>query len=64
MLRIIDAQEGKVWKDKETGYVLSNRLYLGIEDSIDNYEEVDEIVEEVVEQPIEGQNEIVEETNN
>ena len=64
MMRIIDAKEGKVWKDKETGLVLSNRLYLGIEDSIDNYEEVDEIAEEVVE-PIENIEEnIVEETNN
>ena len=64
MLRIADAKEGKIWKSKLTGDILSNRLYLGINDSIDNYEEVDEIVEEVVEQLIEEQNEIIEETNN
>lgn len=36
------AQENKIFKSKKEGLYLSNILYLGIEDSIDNYEEVDE----------------------
>ena len=41
-LRKFVADEGKVWKHKVTGDILSNELYLGINDSIDNYEQVDE----------------------
>lgn len=41
-LRKFVAEEGKVWKHKVTGDILSNELYLGINDSIDNYEQVDE----------------------
>lgn len=36
------AQENKIFKSKKEDLYLSNILYLGIEDSINNYEEVDE----------------------
>lgn len=43
------AEEGKVWKSKLTGDILSNEIYLGINDSIDNYEQVYvEIVSEIL----------------
>ena len=35
------AQEGKIFKSKIDGAYLSNFLILGINDSIDNYEQVD-----------------------
>lgn len=35
------AQEGKIFKSKIDGAYLSNILILGINDSIDNYEQVD-----------------------
>ena len=41
-LRKFVAEQGKVWKVKATGDILSNELYLGINDSIDNYEQIDE----------------------
>ena len=47
-LRKFVAEEGKVWKHKVTGDILSNELYLGINDSIDNYEQVNEPKEEVL----------------
>lgn len=34
------AKEGHVFKNKLTGEMLGAELYLGIHDSIDNYEEV------------------------
>lgn len=34
------AKEGQVFKNKLTGEMLGAELYLGIHDSIDNYEEV------------------------
>lgn len=43
-LRKFVADEGKVWKHKQTGVILSNELYLGIDDDINNYEEVLEVV--------------------
>ena len=46
-LRKFVADAGKVWKVKATGDILSNELYLGINDSIDNYEQVDEPKEEL-----------------
>ena len=49
MLRYFKAEEGKIWKSKITGDVLSSELYLGKEDSINNYEQVDEPVEEILE---------------
>ena len=47
-LRKFIAEEGKVFKHKITGDILSNELYLGINDSIDNYEQVDEPKEGVL----------------
>lgn len=41
------ASEGKIWKSKITGDILSSELYLGKEDSIDNYEEIYKPLEEV-----------------
>lgn len=40
MLREFKAREGFVWKDVSNGQVLSEILYLGINDSIDHYEEI------------------------
>ena len=45
-LRRFVADEGKVWTVKATGDILSNELYLGINDFIGNYEQVDEPKEE------------------
>ena len=36
------AQEGKVFRSKIDGAILSNILILGKNDSLDNYEEIDE----------------------
>ena len=46
MLNYHKADEGKVWKHKATGSLLSSELYLGKEDSNDNYEQVEEIANE------------------
>ena len=46
MLNYHKADEGKVWKHKATGSLLSSELYLGKEDSKDNYEQVEEIPNE------------------
>ena len=35
------AEQGKVWKSKITGDILSEQLYLGKQDIISNYEQVD-----------------------
>ena len=40
---IITADEGKIFKSKVSGDVLTNRLYLGCNDSADNYEEISEV---------------------
>ena len=40
--QVYTADEGKIFKSKIDGALLSNVLYLGIEDSISNYEQVDE----------------------
>lgn len=40
MLRHFTARDGYIWKSKLTGDLLSSELYLGKEDTIDNYEEV------------------------
>jgi hypothetical protein len=40
MLRKFDADLGKVWKSKLTGDELSETLYLGKQDTIDNYEQI------------------------
>lgn len=44
------AKEGKVFKNKLTGEILGFELYLGKEDNIDNYEQVDKPVEEEIAQ--------------
>lgn len=46
-LRKFIAEDGKVWKHKITGDILSEILYLGINDSIDNYEQIDKLLPEV-----------------
>ena len=38
------AQEGKVFKSKIDGAILSNVLILGKNDSLENYEEIDQPV--------------------
>ena len=40
---IITADEGKIFKSKVSGDVLTDRLYLGCNDSADNYEEISEV---------------------
>lgn len=40
------SQEGKVWKKISDGKLLSNFLVLGVNDNIENYEQVDEPIEE------------------
>lgn len=44
---IYSAKEGFVFKSKVDGAVLSNTVILGVEDSIENYEEV--LIEEEIE---------------
>lgn len=44
MNRII-AEEGKIFKNKETGDLFGDVIYLGKEDSVSNYEQVDYIGE-------------------
>ena len=46
MLNYHKADEGKAWKHKATGEILSSELYLGKEDSKDNYEQVEDIPNE------------------
>lgn len=38
---VYKAENGKVWKSKLDGAVLSNELILGKRDSLDNYEQID-----------------------
>ncbi len=40
-LKIYEADEGKVWKNKISGDYLSTTLILGKEDKLANYEQVD-----------------------
>ena len=40
---ILTAEEGKIFKSKISGPILTNKLYLGCNDSADNYEEVSEV---------------------
>jgi hypothetical protein len=41
-LRILTASDGKTIVRKDTGKIVGKKLYLGIIDSPDNYEEADE----------------------
>lgn len=47
MLRKFIAREGYVWKSKITGDILSETLYLGKEDILGNYEEIEKPQEDV-----------------
>ena len=40
---ILTAEEGKIFKSKVSGDILTNKLYLGCNDSADNYEEISEV---------------------
>ena len=40
---IITADTGNVFRSKISGDVLTDRLYLGCNDSVDNYEEISEV---------------------
>ena len=45
MIQIYKAEDGKIWKDKATGMLMTDTIYLGANASIDNYEQVDEVGE-------------------
>lgn len=45
MIREYIADNGKVWKSKLNGDILSETLYLGSQDSVENYEQVDKEIE-------------------
>ena len=47
MIKILKAEEGKVWKSLKEGWIGSDTLILGSNDSITNYTQVDKPVEEV-----------------
>ena len=40
---VLIAEEGKIFKSKVSGDILTNKLYLGCNDSADNYEEINEV---------------------
>ena len=40
---VITANTGNVFRSKISGDVLTNKLYLGCNDSADNYEEINEV---------------------
>ena len=40
---VLTAEEGKIFKSKISGDILTNKLYLGCNDSADNYEEISEV---------------------
>ena len=40
---IITADTGNVFRSKISGDVLTDRLYIGCNDSVDNYEEISEV---------------------
>ena len=40
---VLTAEEGKIFKSKISGDILTNQLYLGCNDSADNYEEISEV---------------------
>lgn len=40
---IITADKGNVFKSKVSGDILTEKLYLGCNDSADNYEEISEV---------------------
>ena len=40
---VLTAEEGKIFKSKVSGDIPTKRLYLGCNDSADNYEEISEV---------------------
>ena len=40
---ILTAEEGKIFKSKVSGDILTKKLYLGCNDTADNYEEINEV---------------------
>ena len=40
---VLIAEEGKIFKSKISGDVLTKKLYLGCNDTADNYEEINEV---------------------
>ena len=40
---VLTAEEGKIFKSKVSGDILTKRLYLGCNDTADNYEEINEV---------------------
>jgi len=48
-IKKIKASSGKVWKHKTSGAVLSETIYLGKNDVLENYEQINEPVEEIQE---------------
>ena len=40
---VLTAEEDKIFKSKVSGDILTKRLYLGCNDSADNYEEISEV---------------------
>ena len=40
---VLTAETGMVFKSKLNGDILTNKLYLGCNDSADNYEEISEV---------------------
>lgn len=39
---VLTAEEGKIFKSKISGDILTKKLYLGCNDTADNYEEINE----------------------
>lgn len=52
---IATANEGNVFKNKISGDILTNKIYLGCNDTIDNYEEISEEDAYVVAEKDEGE---------
>lgn len=40
---VLTAEEGKIFKNKISGDILTKKLYLGCNDTADNYEEISEV---------------------
>ena len=41
---VLTADEGMIFRNKLSGVILTNKIYLGCNDSADNYEEINESV--------------------
>lgn len=60
---IITADEGNVFRSKILGDILTNKLYLGCNDMVDNYEEISEEDAYVLEEEKESTEIQIEEEN-